>query len=67
MQIRVTYNKTDGTISIENDTKLVTVEVNNNATEDTADSLFFELAVDTTAYEIDSIMFPEELTEEIEE
>ena len=67
MQIRVTYNKTDGTISIENDTKLVTVEVNDNATVDTADSLFFELAVDTTAYEMDNTIFPEEFTEEIEE
>ena len=64
MQIRVTYNKTDGTISIENDTKLVTVEVNNNATEDTADSLFFELAVDTTEYEVDQMDLPEDIIDE---
>ena len=66
MQIKVTYNKTTGEITLEKDTKLIEVEVNSNATEDTDESLSFEIAVDTTAYEADNMVSPEESFEEIE-
>ena len=65
MQIKVTYNKTTGEITLEKDTKLIEVEVNSNATEDTDESLSFEIAVDTTAYEVDNMVSPEESFEEI--
>lgn len=67
MLIKVTYNKADGTINIENDVNGILTEVNTNAIEDTADTLAFEIAVDTTLYEEDMTNFPEEFTEEIEE
>lgn len=66
MQIQVTYNKTTGEITLEKDTKLIEVKVNSNATEDTDESLSFEIAVDTTAYEMDNIVSFEESFEEIE-
>lgn len=66
MQIKVTYNKTTGEITLEKDTKLIKVEVNSNATEDTDQSLSFEIAVDTTAYEVANMVSPEESFEEIE-
>ena len=66
MQIKVTYNKTTGEIVLEKDTKLIEVEVNNNSTEDTAESLYFEIAVDTSTYEADNMSSPEESFEEIE-
>ena len=67
MLIKVTYDKVSGSLSVENDISDVTVEIGDNATVDTSGSLYFEIAVDTTAYEIDNITFPEEFTEEIEE
>ena len=66
MQIKVTYNKTTGEIALEKDTKLIEIEINSNATKDTDESLFFEIAVDTTAYEIVNMVSPEESFEEIE-
>ena len=66
MQIKVTYNKTTGEIILEKDTKLIEIEVNSNAIEDTDESLSFEIAVDTTAYEIVNMVSPEESFEEIE-
>lgn len=65
MQIKVTYNKSTGVISLEKDVKLIEIELNQNAIEDTADSLYFEIAVDTTAYEVDNSYNPEESIEEI--
>ena len=66
MQIKVTYDKTTGEITLEKDTKLIEIEVNSNATEDTDETLSFEIAVDTTAYEMDNMVSPEESFEEIE-
>ena len=51
MQIKVTYNKTTGEITLEKDTKLIEIEVNSNAIEDTDESLSFEIAVNTSTYE----------------
>lgn len=51
MLIKVTYDKISGSLSVENDIKDITVEVNSSATVDTSGSLYFEIAVDTTAYE----------------
>jgi len=51
MQIKVTYDKVSGGISVENDLKDVTVEVADNATVDTSESLYFEIAVNTSTYE----------------
>ena len=67
MLIKVTYDKTSGSISIENDVKDITIEINGNATADTSESLYFELAVDTTAYEEANISTPDQPFEEIEE
>ena len=66
MQIKVTYNKTTGEITLEKDTKLIEMEVNSNATEDTDETLSFEIAGDTTAYEMDNMVSFEESFEEIE-
>lgn len=61
MQIKVTYDKATGDITLSNDTKLITLELNTNATVDTSDSLYFEIAVDTTEYEIDQMDLPEDI------
>ena len=66
MQIKVTYNKTTGTITISNDIEdIVPMELNTNSIEDTATEVSFEIAVDTSAYEMsqsESIP-PEEIIE----
>lgn len=64
MQIKVTYDKATGDITLSNDTKLITLELNTNATVDTSDSLYFEIAVDTTEYEVDQIDLPEDIIDE---
>ena len=64
MQIRVTYDKATGDITLSNDTKLITLELNPNATVDTSDSLYFEIAVDTTEYEVDQMDLPEDIIDE---
>jgi len=51
MQIKVTYDKVSGSLSVENDISDVTVEIADNATVDTSGSLYFEIAVDTSTYE----------------
>ena len=66
MQIKVTYNKTTGAITISNDIEdIVPMELNTNSIEDTATEVSFEIAVDTSAYEMsqsESIP-PEEIIE----
>lgn len=52
MLIKVTYNKTSGDIQLTADNQEITVEVNSNEISDTVDTLYFEIAVDTTAYEL---------------
>ncbi len=64
MQIKVTYDKATGDITLSNDTKLITLELNTNATVDTSDSLYFEIAVDTTEYEVDQMDLPEDIIDE---
>lgn len=67
MQIKVTYNKSTGDITLEHDTKLITLELNENATEDNANTLSFEVAVDTSAYEEAQMEAFGETFEEIQE
>ena len=66
MQIKVTYNKTTGAITVSNDIEdIVPMELNTNSIEDTATEVSFEIAVDTSAYEMaqsESIP-PEEIIE----
>jgi hypothetical protein len=49
MTIKVTYNKTTGGITLSNDVDLIDIETND--IQDSATELFFEIAVNTTAYE----------------
>lgn len=51
MTLSVTYDKTSGEITVSSDVKAITVEVNNNATQDDSSELVFEVVVNTTAYE----------------
>ena len=51
MTLSVTYNKTSGEITVSSDVKAITVEVNDNATQDDSSELVFEVVVNTTAYE----------------
>jgi len=52
MQIKVTYDKVSGSLSVESDIEdVVPLEIASNATVDTSGSLYFEIAVDTTSYE----------------
>ena len=51
MTLSVTYDKTSGEITVSSDVKEITVEVNDNATQDDNSELVFEVVVNTTAYE----------------
>lgn len=51
MTLSVTYDKTSGDITVSSDVKAITVEVNDNATQDDSSELVFEVVVNTTAYE----------------
>jgi len=51
MTLSVTYDKTSGDITVSSDVKAITVEVNDNATQDDSSELVFEVAINTTAYE----------------
>jgi hypothetical protein len=51
MTLSVTYDKTSGEITVSSDVKAITVEVNDNATQDDSSELVFEVVVNTTAYE----------------
>jgi len=54
MIIKVTYNKTTNKLNVEGDVS--GISLNNGNIEDTADNLTFEIAVDTTEYEIDNTL-----------
>ena len=51
MIVKVNYNKSTGDITVSSDVKAITVEVNENATQDDSSELVFEVVVNTTAYE----------------
>lgn len=51
MILSVTYDKTSGEITVSSDVSGITVEVNDNATQDESDMLSFEVAIDTSIYE----------------
>lgn len=51
MILTVNYNKTTGDITVSSDISEITVEVNDNATDDNSSTLSFEIAVDTSTYE----------------
>ena len=66
MQIKVTYNKTTKEIAISNDIEdIVPMELNTNSVIDTDTEVSFEIAVNTSTYEMaqsESIP-PEEIIE----
>ena len=64
MLIKVTYDKATGDITLSNDTKLITLELNESEIEDNSETLHFEIAVDTTEYELDQMNLPEETIDE---
>jgi len=49
MLIKVTYNKQDGSITLDKDVK--NIELSQSSIEDDTDQLYFEIAVDTSEYE----------------
>lgn len=51
MILTVNYNKTTGDITVSSDISEITVEVNDNATDDNSSTLDFEISVDTSTYE----------------
>lgn len=51
MILTVNYNKSDGSITVSSDISSITVDVNDNATDDNSSTLSFEVAVDTSTYE----------------
>lgn len=51
MILTVNYNKTTGDITVSSDISNITVDVNDNATDDNSSTLSFEVAVDTSSYE----------------
>lgn len=51
MILNVNYNKTTGDITVSSDISSITVDVNDNATDDNSSTLSFEVAVDTSSYE----------------
>lgn len=51
MLINVTYNKQDGSITLDKDIKAVNIELSQSSIEDNANQLYFEIAVDTSEYE----------------
>ncbi len=51
MILTVNYNKTTGDITVSSDISSITVDVNDNATDDNSSTLSFEIAVDTSTYE----------------
>lgn len=51
MILTVNYNKTTGDITVSSDISSITVDINDNATDDNSSTLSFEVAVDTSSYE----------------
>ena len=64
MIIKVTYNKETGDIELINDIK--SVLITKNEVVDTSNQLSFEIAVDTTQYELDERNEEGNLIESIE-
>lgn len=62
MLINVTYNKQTGEIVVCNDVKDIIVELGQSSIEDTEQQLYFEIALDTSQYEL----VPEDMIEEEE-
>ena len=62
MLINVTYNKQTGEILVCNDVKDIVVELGQSSIEDTEQQLYFEIALDTSQYEL----VPEDMIEEEE-
>ena len=62
MLINVTYNKQTGEIVVCNDVKDIIVELGQSSIEDTEQQLYFEIALDTSQYEL----VPEYMIEEEE-
>lgn len=62
MLINVTYNKQTGEIVVCNDVKDIVVELGQSSIEDTEQQLYFEIALDTSQYEL----VPEDMIEEEE-
>jgi hypothetical protein len=66
MQIKVTYNKTTKEIAISNDIEdIVPMELNTNSVIDTDTEVSFEIAVNTSTYEMiqSEVVPPEEIIE----
>lgn len=53
MLIKVTYNKENGSIALDKDIKAINIELGHSSIEDNTDQLYFEIAVDTSSYEMD--------------
>jgi len=60
MLIKVTYNKQDGSITLDKDIKSINIELGQSSIEDDTDQLYFEIAVDTSEYEYIQHMEEEE-------
>jgi hypothetical protein len=69
MLINVTYNKQTGEIVVCNDVKDIIVELGQSSIEDTEQQLYFEIALDTSQYELvpEYMIEEEEIIEESEE
>ena len=51
MILTVNYDKATGDISVSSDMSSISVEVNDNATDDNSSFVSFEVAIDTSSYE----------------
>ena len=51
MILTVNYDKATGGISVSSDVSLISVEVNDNTTDDNSSFVSFEVAIDTSSYE----------------
>jgi len=60
MLIKVTYNKQNGSITLDKDIKSINIELGQSSIEDDTNQLYFEIAVDTSEYEYTEHMEEEE-------
>jgi len=68
MLINVTYNKQNGEIIVCNDVKNIIVELGQSSIADNNDTLYFEIAIDTSFYELaGEEIIEEEIIEESEQ
>jgi hypothetical protein len=51
MILTVNYDKVTGDISVSSDVSSISVQVNDNATDDNSSFVSFEVAIDTSSYE----------------